>query len=128
MAGDEAQSEAQEDSLPEATIEPFLDMRDPTFRRILRAATSKFNQMICPLMASVCVRDLCMFWNDHSKSCYIVDTLKTNLYHTLCPKCGSTNIQLSTREGRTVYMKSFRSHSCINVCCSLRSSLALARH
>ena len=86
MAADEAQSETQEDSLPEATIEPFLDMRDPTFRRILRAATSKFNQMICPLMASVCVRDLCMFWNDHSKSCYIVDTLKTNLYHTICPK------------------------------------------
>src|SRR5438445_12678692 len=100
MAADEAQSETQEDSLHQATMEPFLDMRDPTFRRILRAATSKFNQMICPLMASVCVRDLCMFWNDHSKSCYIVDTLKTTLYHTICPKCGSTNIHLSTRAGR----------------------------
>src|SRR6266496_4068741 len=75
MAADEAQDEAKLDASVEATIEPFLDMRDPTFRRILRAATSKFNQMICPLMASVCVRDLCMFWNDHSKSCYIVDTL-----------------------------------------------------
>src|SRR5207247_10028416 len=114
MAGDEAQSEAQEDSLPEATIEPFLDMRDPTFRRILRAATSKFNQMICPLMASVCVRDLCMFWNDHSKSCYIVDTLKTNLYHTMCPKCVSTNIQLSTREGRTGTSKTLRCDNCAN--------------
>src|SRR5205823_4244677 len=108
MAAVESQSVTQEESLPEATIEPFLDIREPTFRRILRAATSKFNQMICPLMASVCVRDLCMFWNDHSKSCYIVDTLKTNLYHTICPKCGSTNIQLSTREGRTGKTKSFR--------------------
>ncbi len=114
MGADEAQSEAQDDSMPEATIEPFLDMRDPTFRRILRAATSKFNQMICPLMASVCVRDLCMFWNDHSKSCYIVDTLKTNLYHALCPKCGSTNIQLSTREGRQGKTKSFRCDTCGN--------------
>src|SRR5436309_9287212 len=76
-------------------------MRDPTFRRILRAATSKFNQMICPLMASVCVRDLCMFWNDHSKSCYIVDTLKANLYHTICPKCGSTSVTVSAHEGRS---------------------------
>src|SRR3989442_6728475 len=101
MAADEARNEAREDSMPEATIEPFLDMRDPTFRRILRAATSKFNQMICPLMASVCVRDLCMFWNDHSKSCYIVDTLKTNLYHTICHKCRSSYIQLSIHDGRT---------------------------
>ncbi len=46
MAADEAQNEAQDDSMPEATIEPFLDMRDPTFRRILRAATSKFNQSV----------------------------------------------------------------------------------
>src|SRR5256886_12925879 len=101
MAADEAQSETQEDSLPEATIEPFLDMRDPTFRRILRAATSKFNQMICPLMASVCVRDLCMFWNDHSKSCYIVDTLKTNLYHTICPNAAQrTSSSPPVRDGR----------------------------
>src|SRR5947208_7227673 len=114
MAADEAQSETQDDSLPEATIEPFLVMRDSAFRRILRSAISKLNQMICPLMASVCVRDLCMFWNDHSKSCYIVDTLKTNLYHTICPKCGSTNIQLSTREGRTGKTKSFRCDCCNN--------------
>ncbi len=53
-------------------------------------------------------------WNDHSKSCYIVDTLKTNLYHTICPKCGSTNIQLSTREGRTGKTKSFRCDTCNN--------------
>ncbi len=93
MAADEAQDEAKLDASVEATIEPFLDMRD---------------------MASVCVRDLCMFWNDHSKSCYIVDTLKTNLYHTICPKCGSTNIQLSTREGRTGKTKSFRCDTCNN--------------
>src|SRR5437764_13526784 len=109
MAADEAQSETQEDSLPEATIEPFLDMRDPTFRRILRAATSKFNQMICPLMASVCVRDLCMFWNDHSKSCYIVDTLKANLYHTICPTCESTSVTPSSHEQRSGKSNTFRS-------------------
>jgi len=87
MAGDEAQSEAQEDSLPEATIEPFLDMRDPTFRRILRAATSKFNQMICPLMASVCVRDLCMFWNDHSESLsYYLSKMRLHEHPTLHPR------------------------------------------
>src|SRR3989442_6129065 len=114
MAADESQSEAREDSMPEAMIEPFIDMRDRTFRRILRAATSKFNQMICPLMHSVCVRDLCMFWNDHSKSCYIVDTLKTNLYHTSCPKCGSTNIELSTREQRTGKAKLYRCDTCGN--------------
>src|SRR5882672_12098910 len=101
MAADEAQSEAQDDSMPEATIEPFLDMRDPTFRRILRAATSKFNQMICPLMATVCVRDLCMFWNDHSKSCLIADTMKINLYHAVCPKCQSANVSISVREQRS---------------------------
>ncbi len=114
MAVDEAENEAREDHPPEATIEPFLDMRDPTFRRILRAATSKFNQMICPLMASVCVRDLCMFWNDTSKSCYIVDTLKTNLYHTMCPKCQSTNVQLSTRQGHGGKNKAFRCDTCGN--------------
>src|SRR2546427_10068948 len=128
MAADEAQSEAQEDSLPEATIEPFLDMREPTFRVILRAASSKFNQLICPLMASVCFRYFCMFWNDHSKSCYIVDTLKTNLYHTNCPKCGSTNIQLSTREGRTGKTKSFRCDTCNNEWSSVHWSLAHSRH
>lgn len=84
----------------ETTIEPFLDMRDPTFRRILRAATSKFDQMICPLMASVCVRDLCMFWNDHTKSCLIVDGLRTYMYHTVCPKCQSTSVQISAKEQR----------------------------
>ncbi len=47
MAVDEAENEVGQDHPAEATIEPFLDMRDPTFRRILRAATSKFNQMIC---------------------------------------------------------------------------------
>src|SRR5437870_426793 len=114
LASEQPDSQKDEAAGEEARVEPFLDMRDPTFRRILRAATSKFNQMICPLMASVCVRDLCMFWNDHSKSCYIVDTLKTNLYHTICPKCGSTNIQLSTREGRTGKTKSFRCDTCNN--------------
>lgn len=114
MAEGEVENEARGDSGVEATIEPFLDMRDPTFRRILRAATSKFNQMICPLMASVCVRDLCMFWNDHSKTCYIVDTLKNNLYHMLCPKCGSTNVTLSAREGRTGKTKTFRCDTCAN--------------
>src|SRR2546427_8947150 len=114
MAADEAQSETQEDSLPEATIEPLLDMRDPTFRRILRSATSKFNQMICPLMASVCVRDLCMFLNDHSNSCYIVDTFKMNIYHTICPKCGSTNIELSAREQRSGKAKLYRCDTCGN--------------
>ena len=95
----EARHEREQDPPDDARIEPFLDMRDPTFRRILRSATSKFNQMICPLMASVCVRDLCMFWNDHSKSCYIVDTLKMNIYHTVCPKCGSTRTQPFTHAG-----------------------------
>ncbi len=114
MAVDEAESDVREDHPAEATIEPFLDMRDPTFRRILRAATSKFNQMICPLMASVCVRDLCMFWNDHSKSCYIVDTLKTTLYHSMCPKCQSTNVQVSTRDGRGGKTKTFRCDNCGN--------------
>ncbi len=113
-ADNEAENEAREDHPTEATIEPFLDMRDPTFRRILRAATSKFNQMICPLMASVCVRDLCMFWNDHSKSCYIVDTLKTNLFHTMCPKCQSTNVQLSARESRAGKTKMYRCDTCGN--------------
>src|SRR5881275_3606549 len=97
----EARQEPEQDPPDDARIEPFLDMRDPTFRRILRSATSKFNQMICPLMASVCVRDLCMFWNDHSKSCYIVDTLKANLYHTICPKCGSTSVVISAPAGRS---------------------------
>lgn len=114
MSEGELEGEPQAEPGPEATIEPFLDMRDPTFRRILRAATSKFNQMICPLMASVCVRDLCMFWNDHSKSCYIVDTLKTNLYHTLCPKCGSTNVSMSGHEGRTGKTKTYRCDTCGN--------------
>ena len=113
MAEDDTDSGTTGDPGVEATIEPFLDMRDPTFRRILRAATSKFNQMICPLMASVCVRDLCMFWNDHSKSCYIVDTLKTNLYHTICPKCGSTSVSMS-HEGRTGKTKSFVCDTCAN--------------
>ncbi len=114
MAEDEGENEPRMDPAVEATIEPFLDMRDPTFRRILRSATSKFNQMICPLMASVCVRDLCMFWNDHSKSCYIVDTLKTSIYHQLCPKCGSTNVALSSREGRSGKTKMFRCDTCGN--------------
>ena len=114
MAVDETENQDKQDQSPEVTIEPFLDMRDPTFRRILRAATSKFNQMICPLMASVCVRDLCMFWNDHSKSCYIVDTLKTNLYHAVCPKCGSTNVEISSREARTGKTKMFRCDTCGN--------------
>jgi predicted RNA-binding Zn-ribbon protein involved in translation (DUF1610 family) len=113
VAENESESGEQMDPSVEATIEPFLDMRDPTFRRILRAATSKFNQMICPLMASVCVRDLCMFWNDHSKSCYIVDTLKTNLYHNICPKCGSTNVEFS-KEGKTGKTKQFRCDTCGN--------------
>lgn len=114
MAEDDGENEARGDPAVEATIEPFLDMRDPTFRRILRAATSKFNQMICPLMASVCVRDLCMFWNDNSKSCYIVDTLKNSIYHMLCPKCGSTNVSISAREGRTGKTKMFRCDTCAN--------------
>ena len=114
MAEDEAENKAQDTSSVEATIEPFLDMRDPTFRRILRAATSKFNQMICPLMASVCVRDLCMFWNDNSKTCYIVDMLKSNLYHMMCPKCGSVSVTISSREGRTGKTKTFRCDTCTN--------------
>lgn len=114
MVQSESENEEKMDSQVESTIEPFLDMRDPTFRRILRAATSKFNQMICPLMASVCVRDLCMFWNDHSKSCYIVDALRTNIYHLLCPKCGSTNVAISAREGRTGKTKNFRCDTCGN--------------
>jgi len=115
VSEDGSDSEArQEDPPDDARIEPFLDMRDPTFRRILRSATSKFNQMICPLMASVCVRDLCMFWNDHSKSCYIVDTLKMNIYHTVCPKCGSTNIELSAREQRSGKAKLYRCDTCGN--------------
>jgi DNA-directed RNA polymerase subunit M/transcription elongation factor TFIIS len=114
MAETETESEASQDPLPEATIEPFLDMRDPTFRRILRAATSKFNQMICPLMASVCVRDLCMFWNEHSQSCYIVDGLKNHLYHMMCPKCQSTNVQVSTREARGSKTKMFHCVTCGN--------------
>ena len=113
MAESEADNQSAGDPSLDATIEPFLDMRDPTFRRILRAATSKFNQMICPLMASVCVRDLCMFWNDRSKSCYIVDTLKTNLYHSICPKCGSTNVEFS-KEGKTGKTKTFRCDTCGN--------------
>src|SRR5437773_7663155 len=99
MAEDESDSEArqepEQDPPDDVRIEPFLDMRDPTFRRILRSATSKFNQMICPLMACVCVWDLCMFWNDHSKSWYIVVTLKMNSYHTVCPKFGSRSIELA---------------------------------
>ena len=116
MAEEGSDSEARQDQDPpdDVRIEPFLDMRDPTFRRILRSATSKFNQMICPLMASVCVRDLCMFWNEHSKSCYIVDTLKMNIYHTICPKCGSTNIELSTREQRSGKAKLYRCDTCGN--------------
>jgi len=98
----------------EARIEPFLDMRDPTFRRILRAATSKFNQMICPLMATVCVRDLCMFWNDHSKSCLIVDGLKVHLYHSICPKRQSTNVAMSTREQRTGKVRAYSCDNCGN--------------
>jgi predicted RNA-binding Zn-ribbon protein involved in translation (DUF1610 family) len=109
-----SRAKQQQEPVDDARIEPFLDMRDPTFRRILRSATSKFNQMICPLMASVCVRDLCMFWNDHSKSCYIVDTLKLNIYHTICPKCGSTNIEPSTREQRAGKAKLYRCDSCGN--------------
>src|SRR3990170_1067188 len=106
---------SQQGDLPdEATIEPFLDMRDPTFRRILRAATSKFNQMICPLMASVCVRDLCMFWNEHSKSCLIVDGLKVHLYHTVCPKCQSTNVEMSTRELRSGKAREYTCDACGN--------------
>ena len=113
MAENESEGDSQVDTGVEATIEPFLDMRDPTFRRILRAATSKFNQMICPLMASVCVRDLCMFWNDNSKTCYIVDTLRANLYHTICPKCGSTVVSVS-HEGRTGKTKTFKCDNCAN--------------
>jgi len=113
VAENEPESGGKVDPSVEATIEPFLGMRDPTFRRILRAATSKFNQMICPLMASVCVRDLCMFWNDHSKSCYIVDTLRSNLYHTICPKCGSTNVEFS-KEGKTGKAKQYRCDTCGN--------------
>jgi predicted RNA-binding Zn-ribbon protein involved in translation (DUF1610 family) len=113
MAKDENSNEVESNTLPEATIEPFLDMKDPTFRRILQAATSKFNQMICPLMSSVCVRDLCMFWNENSKSCVIVDTLKVNLYHTMCPKCGSTSVTM-TREGRTGKSKTYTCESCEN--------------
>ena len=106
---------SQQGDLPdEATIEPFLDMRDPTFRRIFRAATSKFNQMICPLMASVCVRDLCMFWNEHSKSCLIVDGLKVHLYHTVCPKCQSTNVEMSTRELRSGKAREYTCDACGN--------------
>ncbi len=113
LAENDAEGEAPVDPSVEATIEPFLDMRDPTFRRILRAATSKFNQMICPLMASVCVRDLCMFWNDNSKTCYIVDTLRANLYHTICPKCGSTNVEMS-HGGRTGMTKTYKCDNCAN--------------
>jgi len=98
----------------EDKIEPFLDMRDPTFRRILRAATSKFNQMICPLMATVCVRDLCMFWNDHSKSCLISDTMKISLYHAVCPKCQSANVSISTREHRSGKNRGYRCDTCGN--------------
>lgn len=114
MAEDGAEGSQGGEPQDEVTIEPFLDMRDPTFRRILRAATSKFNQMICPLMASVCVRDLCMFWNDHSKSCLIVDTLKTHLYHAVCPKCQSTNVEVSTREQRSGKARLYRCDSCGN--------------
>ncbi len=98
----------------EITIEPFLDMRDPTFRRILRAATSKFNQMICPLMASVCVRDLCMFWNDRTESCLIVDGLKSHLYRKMCPKCQSTNVEVSEKNQRTGKNQAFRCENCGN--------------
>lgn len=114
MEEGEAETRSQAESTVEATIEPFLDMRDPTFRRILRAATSKFNQMICPLMASVCVRDLCMFWNDNSKTCYIVDTLKHTLYHTMCPKCGSTSVTIASRDGRAGKTKTFKCETCTN--------------
>src|SRR5437667_12392320 len=99
--GSESEAEREQDPPDDVRIEPFLDMRDPTFRRILRAATSKFNQMICPLMATVCVRDLCMFWNEHSKSCLIADTMKINLYRAVCPKCQSANVSISVREQRS---------------------------
>jgi hypothetical protein len=97
----------------EARIEPFLDMRDPTFRRILQAATQKYNQMLCPIMASVCVRDLCMFWNEHSESCLIVDGLKNYLFHVLCPKCQSTNV-LSSRGHGSGKERIFRCLTCGN--------------
>ncbi len=52
MAADEAKSEKKtnesQDSKEEIRMEPFLDMRDPTFRCILQAATSKYTQMLCP--------------------------------------------------------------------------------
>ena len=113
--GDDRGDEAQKgENGEEAIIQPFLDMRDPTFRRILRAATSKFNQMICPLMASVCVRDLCMFWNEHPQSCLIVDGLKSYMYHAVCPKCKSTKVELSTREQRTGKAVLYKCDSCGN--------------
>ena len=95
----EKKSRDSQGSQDEIRIDPFLDMRDPTFRRILQAATSKYNQMLCPIMASVCVRDLCMFWNDHSESCLIVDGLKNYLFHIICPKCQSTNVLASRSHG-----------------------------
>lgn len=98
----------------EITISPFLDMRDPTFRRILRAATAKFNQMICPLMASVCVRDLCMFWNDRTESCLIVDGLKSHLYRKMCPKCQSTNVEFSEKSTRMGKNQAYKCENCGN--------------
>jgi DNA-directed RNA polymerase subunit M/transcription elongation factor TFIIS len=114
LASEEPDSQKDEVAGEEARVEPFLDMRDPTFRRILRAATSKFNQMICPLMATVCVRDLCMFWNDHSKSCLIADTMKINLYHAVCPKCQSANVSISVREQRSGKNRGYRCDTCGN--------------
>src|SRR5437899_10756082 len=99
--GSESEAEREQDPPDDVRIEPLLDMRDPTCRRILRSATSKFNQMICSLMASVCVWDLCMFCDEQAKSCYIVETLKMNICHTIYPRCESTNIAMSTSNQRS---------------------------
>jgi len=43
-----------------------------------------------------------------------VDTLKANLYHTICPKCGSTSVTVSAHEGRSGKSKTFRCDNCAN--------------
>ncbi|TMI33363.1 hypothetical protein E6H28_02035, partial [Candidatus Bathyarchaeota archaeon] len=39
---------------------------------------------------------------------------KMNIYHTVCPKCGSTNIELSAREQRSGKAKLYRCDTCGN--------------
>jgi len=63
LASEQPDSQKDRAAGEEARVEPFLDMRDPLSDEYCER-TSKFNQMICPLMATVCVRDLCMFWNE----------------------------------------------------------------